>query len=186
MKLNATYFSRLVSTLATIILLSGCVSNQHSIHSAALIGEFKDKAEFTSDLIFVVDSNKKTFTGILQNFQSTRSGLETPIGGVLIDGTVSRTPEGETLLQGKGNGTLTQGNRKYLVEFEMGSSYINEGFDLVRGWYFVGGEIRQKGEFLGWLPGSGKFEAKLICKSNLFNQRSCKIPQQLQRTLISP
>lgn len=65
MKLNATYISRLVSTLATIILLSGCVSNQHSIHSAALIGEFKDKAEFTSDLIFVVDSNKKTFTGIL-------------------------------------------------------------------------------------------------------------------------
>lgn len=167
------------AALAAMLFLFGCAALtgiQQSTYLAQLRGEFDGNGEFAAAFYVHVNPDGSTFVGELRDFQFTRAGFNRPSGRVAVQGTLTRAEDGELLLQGQGEGTLTQGNREYLLEFEMESSSIDENFDTISGWFFGGGDFNRGGEYVDWPKLRGEFQARRICAPNPFSQTTCGIP----------
>ncbi|GKY88459.1 hypothetical protein [Sinisalibacter aestuarii] len=178
-------FFGLAAALATAVFLAGCETigggGQHAIYSAPLNGEFNETGQFAAELILVVDDDGKTFNGVLQRFRFSRNGFDRPAGRVPVSGTITASPEGDAVLAGSGEGTLTQGRQEYLVEFEFEGTYADRGRERISAWYFGGGDFNRSGQYVDWPKLRGEFTANIICRSSPLNPNGCQIPQALLR-----
>jgi hypothetical protein len=165
-------------TFVAVLALAGCGASglpMQASYATQMKGKFNDTGEFAANLVFLANYADATFSGTLQNFQFSRRGFERPSGSIPISGTISRTPEGEPMFKGAGEGVLAQGNREYAIGVEMESSYVDPEAETVSAWYFGGGEFTEAGRYVDWPGIAGDFRAEAVCKQYLFSA-PCVIP----------
>ncbi|WP_146202969.1 hypothetical protein [Silicimonas algicola] len=158
--------------MSPLILAAACAE---FAYEAPMEGKFDEVGSFAADFALLVNYQQSTFSGVMRNFQFSRSGFKRPDGDVRVTGVVTRGDDDQVLLRGAGQGILTQDDREYLVEVELESFYISEDRTSLSGWYAGGGNFNVSGQFSDWPGIKGRFEADIVCPTAV-NIGPCTLP----------
>lgn len=170
---------RAAMAVCAALALAGCETTnafQQASYATIVEGKFEETGKFVADLGFVLNPADGSFKGEMRNFQFTEPGLDRPTGTIPISGVTSRNDQGDIEYEATGKGVLQQGNKKFDVELQMGTTYVNKYDNTAGGWYWAGGSVTRNGAYQKYSSFQGQFTAKLVCKPGPLKPGPCPLP----------